>query len=127
MSVGESNLHANAILNLMRGMNATGFTPWVQLHLGDPGAAGTANPATTTTRKQVTFPAPTTGGTMVAPAVTWTNWQSSNSEVISHLSVWDAETSGNFRKSLQLDSAKTVEKFDDLQVTVTASQGPVAA
>jgi hypothetical protein len=35
---------------------------WIKLHTGDPGAAGTANAATNTTRKQATFGTPASGG-----------------------------------------------------------------
>ena len=45
--------------------NATSFSvavPYVKLHVGDPGAAGTANPATETTRKSVSFSAASAGG-----------------------------------------------------------------
>ena len=48
MAVGLSESEANGIID--------GFSGgWLQLHVGDPGAAGTANPAAETTRQQVTL------------------------------------------------------------------------
>lgn len=125
MSVGESTTHAHAILNILRGTAAAGITPYVQLHTGDPGAAGTANQSATTARQQVSFAAPA-AGSMTAPAVTWSNW-AAGTETISHVSLWDASTGGGFRKSAALDASKTIENGDSLNVTLTATQGPIAA
>jgi phage gp29-like protein len=67
---------------------------YIKLHIGDPGAAATANAATETTRKAVTFgDAATTGVIANTVAVTWTAVAAS--EDYSHYSVWDAETDGN--------------------------------
>ena len=52
MATGISSTLANAWLDALG--NATSFsvaTPYIKLHVGDPGANGTANPATETTRK----------------------------------------------------------------------------
>lgn len=125
MTVGQSTAHVTGILNLMRGSNYASFTPWLKLHIGDPGPAGTANPSSVTTRKSPVFAAPS-GGQMTAPAVSWADWAGSN-EVITHVSLWDAESGGNFKQSAALNPPKTVESSDTLNITPTVSQGPLAA
>ena len=87
MAVGMSAYLANTFLNSIT-------TKYVKLHVGDPGSAGTANPATETTRKSATF-ATASAGSMVSSAdVTWT--AIAGSEDATHFTVWDAATSGNF-------------------------------
>ena len=56
MAHGIGAYLGNAWMNALG--NATAFSvavPYVKLHVGDPGAAGTANPAVETTRKSVSF------------------------------------------------------------------------
>lgn len=64
---------------------------YVKLHVGEPGAAGTANPATETTRKAASFATAAGGsGTVVMAndaAVTWT--AIAGSQDASHFSLWD--------------------------------------
>src|ERR1051325_1437969 len=67
---------------------------WVKLHLGDPGAAGTANAAANTTRKQATFSAASAGAITTSGDLAWTSVP--NAETYSHVSFWDASTSGTF-------------------------------
>lgn len=128
MTVGESTTHADAILNLLRATNATGFTPYFKLHTGDPGANGTANASAETDRVAATFPAPSTVSTnrsTTAPAISWTAWNVGD-ETITHVSCWDAITAGTFRKSAQLSTPKSVQDGDTLNLTLTATQGPLA-
>lgn len=66
---------------------------WVKLHTGDPGAAGTANPATETTRKQATWRASASGASSQSNALTWTNI--AGSEDATHVSVMTASTAGS--------------------------------
>jgi hypothetical protein len=95
MAVGISSYLANAWLDALG--NASSFsvtTAYIKLHIGDPGAAGTSNPATETTRKAVSFSA-ATGGTLTNDtAITWTSL--AGSQDATHWSLWDASTSGNF-------------------------------
>lgn len=67
---------------------------WFKLHIGAPGSALTSNPATETTRKQITWGSPS-GGSMasVTTDLVWTSI--AGSEDASHFSVWDASTAGN--------------------------------
>lgn len=76
-------------------LNGTGVpsTLHVQLHTGDPGAAGTANVSTETDRAQVSF------GTAVAGSRT-SNTEglisdAAATETITHVSLWDAASGGN--------------------------------
>lgn len=125
MTVGQSTTHAHAILNVLRNTAYAGITPYVKLHTGDPGAAGTANASAETTRQLVSFAAPS-AGSMTAPAVSWTSW-SAGSETVSHVSLWTASTAGTFVQSAALTASKPVTNGDDLNVTLTATQGPLAA
>ncbi|GGN86369.1 hypothetical protein GCM10010112_67860 [Actinoplanes lobatus] len=129
MTTGLSTTYADSVLNVRRATNFTAYTAHAKLHTGDPGAAGTSNASAETTRKALTFAAPSTVSTnrsSTATAVSWTSW-SAGSETISHISEWDASSSGNFMSSGALASSKAVANGDTLTVTVTATQGGLAA
>jgi hypothetical protein len=66
----------------------------VQLHIGDPAAAGTANPATETTRKAVSFAGAAAGAIASDADVSWTNI--SGSQDATFFTAWDSLTAGNF-------------------------------
>jgi hypothetical protein len=89
MSVGLSATLANSILD-----NEVGDYTWIKLHTGDPGAAGTSNAATETTRKQATWAAGSAGATSNTGALQWTSV--AGSEDYTHFSVWTASTAGTF-------------------------------
>lgn len=125
MTVGQSTTHAHGLINVLRATSYTAVTPWVKLHLGDPGSAGTTNPAAETSRKQLTFAAPSSGSS-AATQVSWTPW-ASGSETISHFSVWDASTAGNFLFSGAFSVSKAMTNGDTLNATITVTQGPLAA
>lgn len=95
MAVGISTYLANAWLDALG--NATSFsvtTAYVKLHIGDPGAAGTSNAATETTRKSVSFAAASNGSLASDADVTWTNI--AGSQDATHFTAWDSATVGNF-------------------------------
>jgi len=95
MATGLSTYLANAFLDSLG--NATAFSVsnvYVKLHIADPGSAGTANPATETTRKVASFGSATAGGLSSDAAITWTNI--AGSEDATYFTVWDASTAGNF-------------------------------
>lgn len=76
--------------------NADAFsvtTPYIKLHVGDPGEAGTSNAATETTRKSVSFAAASGGSMASDAALTWTSV--AGTEDYTHFSLWDASTAGN--------------------------------
>ena len=68
--------------------------PWLKLHTGDPGAAGTSNAAGNTTRKQAPFSAASGGAVTNSAAVEWTNVNTA--EDYTHVSGWTAESGGTF-------------------------------
>lgn len=95
MATGLSSYLANAFLNSVG--NATSFsvsTAYVKLHIGDPGANGTANPATETTRKAVLFGAAGSGSMANDADVSWASI--AGSEDATYFTAWDASTAGNF-------------------------------
>ncbi|WP_029899510.1 phage tail fiber protein [Nocardia brasiliensis] len=129
MTVGihTANL-ANKILDHLRG--GTAWTQpsgiYAKLHIGDPGSAGTSNPSALTTRSQATFGAAASG----AIALTGTNpsFAMTASETVSHVSFWDASSSGNFLWSAALTASKAVVNGDTLTLTAAGlSLAPLAA
>lgn len=89
MAVSWSTTAGNAALTTLLGT----YT-WVKLHVGDPGAAGTANAATNVTRSQVTWGSVTSGAASNSAIVQWTNVAAS--EDYTHFSVWSASSNGTF-------------------------------
>jgi hypothetical protein len=95
MATGLSAYTANKFLDALG--NATAFSVadvYIKLHVGDPGANGTSNPATETTRKVVTFAAAANGSIASDSAATWTNI--AGSQDATHFTAWDNLTAGNF-------------------------------
>ena len=95
MATGISSYLANKWLDAFG--NNTSFavtTVYMQLHVGDPGANGTSNTATETTRKSVSFGAASSGALSSDAQVQWTNI--AGSQDATHYSLWDATSGGNF-------------------------------
>jgi hypothetical protein len=98
---------------------------YVKLHIGDPGAAGTSNPAANTTRQQGTFGTPASGAAISnTAAIEWTSVP--NAETYSHVSLWTASSGGTFLGSDDLSSTAAVSVGDtfripigDLDLTIT--------
>jgi hypothetical protein len=125
MTVGLSAANANAQLNVYRGTTYTGVTVYIKLHTGDPGAAGTANASAVTTRNAATWSA-ASAGSMTLSSIS--AFSMTGAETISHISGWDASTSGTFLWSAALGSSKTVANGDSLQLTtLTVAKSPLAA
>lgn len=103
MPVGWAPDLANVILNSLCNNAAVSILPvaefWVQLHVGDPGVAGTANIAGNATRKQVSFGTATGGAVSNDVAVTWTPAEVDTSEDYTFWTGWTASTAGTFLKS----------------------------
>jgi hypothetical protein len=95
MATGLSAYTADKFLDAL-GNNASFAvaTVYIKLHVGDPGANGTGNPATETTRKSVSFDSASSGTIASDSAATWTNI--AGSEDSTHFTAWDNETAGNF-------------------------------
>ncbi|MGQ5576764.1 phage tail fiber protein [Streptomyces sp. ECR3.8] len=89
MSVGFSTAAANSHLD------SQGSTySWIKLHVGDPGAAGTANAAVETTRKQATWASASGAAKTTTADLVWTGV--AGSEDYTHFSMWTASTGGTF-------------------------------
>lgn len=133
MTVGFSAANtANAWLNTLRGTSAATFTGvttlFVQLHTGDPGAAGTANVSSTTTRSAINFAAASGGSQTNSNTPSWATWAGTNGEVVTHISVWGASSAGTFYYSAALSASKTVNTGDTLNLTtLTVALTPIAA
>jgi hypothetical protein len=90
---------------------------FVKLHLGDPGAAGTANPAANTTRQQATFGSAAASGAISNTAVV--EWLAvSTTETYTHLSYWTAASSGTFIGSDDLSSPAAMTAGDNFRLPV---------
>lgn len=122
---------ANKWLDVIRtgGSSFTAITTaYVKLHTGDPGAAAASNAAVgSTTRVAVTHASPSAGSMAEnGTAPVWTN--GGTSETITHISVWDASTSGNFLYSGALSASKAWASGDTLTLTtLTVALTPIAA
>lgn len=118
MAVGMSVVNlANRMLNHLTG-NGTWTAPsglYIQLHKGDPGASGVLSPSAVTTRKVATFGAASSAGIALTGTLpTWPRPAMTATETISHLTVWDASSGGNFLFSLKLNVPKSVVNGDGL-------------
>ena len=95
MATGLSAYLANSFLNALGNATAYSVTlPYIKLHVGDPGANGTANPAVETTRKVVSFAVASAGAIASDADITWTNI--ADSEDATFFTAWDDLTAGNF-------------------------------
>lgn len=126
MTAGLASAHAHGILNLFRGTNyAAPAGVFVKLHTGDPGSAGTANASAVTTRNQVTFAAPLNGSMALSSLA---GYSMTATETITHISLWDAASGGNFLESATLTASKNVTNGDTLTLTtLTLTYTPIAA
>lgn len=110
MSAGMAAGRANSFLDTEYG------TVYVQLHKGDPGAAGTANAAVgDATRKQATMTAAATGSkALISMSGSWLN--GGTRETITHISMWAAPTAGTFLRSAALPLTRDWDTGDTLDL-----------
>ncbi len=130
MTVGlAATTLANKWLDMLRGVAFTApAATYVKLHTADPGAAGaTAAAVGSATRVVATFSAASGGAlALTGTAPSWTN--GGTSETISHISVWDASTAGNFLFSAALTTAQAWASTNTLTLnSLGVSLTPVAA
>lgn len=92
MAEGLSTAAANSLLDTL----AAAY-PWIKLHTGAPGAAGTANAATETTRKQASWAAASGAVVSTSAQLQWTNV--AGTEDYTHYSMWTASAAGSFGHS----------------------------
>jgi hypothetical protein len=121
---------ANKWLDMLGGTAFTApATTAVKLHTGDPGSAGTSNASSVTTRPALTWAAASAGSKAITSTLpSWASWAGTNGEVVSHMSVWDSTTAGNFLYSFALTASKTLNTGDTLNLTShSISLTPLAA
>ncbi len=95
MATGLSTYLCNSFLNALGNNTSYAVTQvYIKLHVGDPGSAATANAATETTRKSVSFAAASAGAIASDADISWTNI--AGSQDATHFTVWDNLTAGNF-------------------------------
>jgi hypothetical protein len=116
VNVSVANYLENKVLDLV--FRATSYagqsTVYVQLHTGDPGEDGTANVASNSTRKGVTFAAASAGTSTSSADAAWTNVPAS--ETYSHISLWDNSTGGNCLWYGALTASKAVSAGDNFTI-----------
>lgn len=100
---------ANPWLGVLAGTSfGSVASTYVQLHTGSPGANGTSNVSSVTTREQVTWNAPSAGAMTESNTPTWSNWAGTNGEVVTDISIWSAASSGTFYFSTPLAGTAVV-------------------
>lgn len=123
---------ANAWLNTLLGGSSVTFTAvntlFVQLHTGDPGAAGTSNISVgSATRNSFVFAAASGGSVALSsgPAA-WTN--GGTSETLTNVTVWSAASSGTFYYSFNLTSSQAWASGNTFTLTsLSVSLTPLAS
>lgn len=115
LAAGERNKMLDSLVG--RATYTANAAFYAKLHIGDPGAAGTSNPAAETTRKSVTFGSGANAGAISNTAqIQWTSLAAT--ETISHVSFWDAASSGTFLGSDDLPTAKNVNTGDTFTIAI---------
>lgn len=112
MAEGWSSTAGNAALTTL-----VATYPWIQLHVGAPGAAGTANPAVETDRVQATWGTASAGAVSNSAALTWT--AVGGTEDYTHYTAWTASTAGTFGFSGTI-TANSVTTGDDFEIPIGA-------
>lgn len=111
-ATGELNKMLDAITG--RASYTANTAVWAKLHTADPGTAGTTAPATSTTRKQVTWTAAASAAISNSAAVSWTGGDLTTSETITHVSYWTASTAGTYLGSAALNASAAVTAGETL-------------
>lgn len=110
MATGLGSAGANTALDAL-----VAAYPWVKLHIGDPGADGTANPAVETNRKQATWAAAASGAVSNSNVLTWLFVAAT--EDYTHFTTWTANSGGSFGFSGTV-TANAVTANDNFQVGI---------
>lgn len=127
MTVGITSYLANKLLDHI--CRNVAYTPpavvYAKAHLGDPGATGAANASAQTTRLACSFAAAASGS---ISANTTPEWTLNATETISHVSFWDALTSGNCLWTAAASVSKGGISGDIIRIaTDSLSLTPIAA
>lgn len=110
MAEGWSSTAGNAALTTL-----VATYPWIKLHVGAPGAAGTANPAVETDRVQATWGTATGGAVSNTAALTWS--AVGGTEDYTHYTAWSASSAGTFGFSGTV-TANAVSTGDDFTIPI---------
>lgn len=108
---------------------------YLQQHVGDPGAAGTANTtASVAARKAITFGSAATNGTtrrrLNSAIVRWDGADVTGTAVLTHWSIWTASSGGTLLQTGAWASSTTSTASVPLEVAVSALEvnaGPLAS
>lgn len=118
MATGAASGIVNAWLaSILNGTAPTTYSaPYVQLHTGAPGSAGTSNIAGETTREQATGTWTISGGSTTNPvAISWTSV--STAETYTDVTLWSASTGGTFIASGTI-TASAVSVGDNFSIPI---------
>lgn len=88
--------------------------PWIKLHTGAPGEAGTSNAAGETKRKKAVLGAASGGKRQTTADLEWK--EVSTAETITHVSVWTAESGGTCEWVAALAASKALSVGDTLKI-----------
>jgi hypothetical protein len=100
---------------------------YLQYHVGDPGAAGTANQAGSSTRVALMFPAASGGASTQTGTASIASW-AGGAQTLTHVSWWSASSGGTYRGSCALSSSASVVNGDTINaVGFSVAVTPVAA
>lgn len=124
-----ANYSENKLLDLTLGTTTYSIpTVYAQLHTGSPGEDCTSNVAAETTRKAASFASASGGSASTDADMAWTSLAAT--ETLTHISYWDAASSGNPLLYGALDSSVPVVSGGSFTIssggwtaTFTASTG----
>ena len=99
---------------------------FIQVHVGDPGAAGTTNQASVTTRPGLTWGASVNGTKAITNQPAWANW-AGTTQTITHVSQWTASSGGTFKRSDPVANPVVIAAGATLTITAySLTFGPLA-
>lgn len=133
MAVGlsDANFSHKVLNHMLRAIASTAPAGnFVLPHTADPGASGTNAPTTGAvggSRQSVSFAAAAAAACASSNTPSWAAWDG-GSVTISHISVWDASTAGNFLYSAALTTSKAITNGDTFTLSsLSVSLAPRAA
>lgn len=109
-----ANYMETLLLKSLKNESAAVAEVFAKLHTGDPGEEGTANAATETTRKKITWKAAASGVIKNEVALKWE--AVSTTETYKYLSLWDAAAAGNPLWSGALTAEKAMSSGDNFEI-----------
>ena len=114
-----SNYLENALINatLRNTSYSSPATVYVSLHTADPTDAGTGTEVSggSYVRKAATFAAPSNGVSATSADVTF-DQATASWGTITHIGIWDAESTGNMLYHTPLTTSKTIDSGDIFKI-----------